>query len=449
MESNGKDKRHWLDWLSRRRQHVLTAVDSGDALQLTIRVNPMPNRRCIKKWEYLPDPGDETTLEWPAFAAVAERVEELAKIDGLNPNHDALHHFSGLVACPGFCDGLTKQPVRLLHPSNCESEIDKEAINGELSLAIVEPPAATTSDPKRQGDISAASRPPKKHAGNSRRRILPSPPGQPPEPRTLQFYCKIDAAKVLSKSFLRYADQANYIQHRILMGRLLGDLDETATFTLLKSDYLRQVIDANLLKPLLTEMQTVGLIERDNHYVIGEKSYGYRFASDHAHAPTIRVGCRRVKFGRRIQRLRHEDFRGYKAVHKHLFGWLNRLTIDHPMADGVIDSVEGADWMMPVNEVRDVHRLAVQAIADRQWEFRVCDYGRVHTNITRLLQGLRSLLTIEGQQLVTIDIANSQPLFLLAALLTAGDSVAGAQNGIQKGGFRCRKALYCVKTRLR
>jgi hypothetical protein len=206
-------------------------------------------------------------------------------------------------------------------------------------------------------------------------------------------------------------------------------LDQTGQFTLLKSQYLRRVIHADLLKPLLDAMRSAGLIERDDHYVIGEKSYGYRLANRHATAPTIRIACRRPQFGHRIHSLRHQDFRRYKAVHKHLFHWLGRVRIDEPQALQVVDG------RMSMDEVRDAHRLAVRMIADRQWEFRVCDYGRVHTNVTRLLRPLRRLLRVDGQPLVCLDAANSQPLFLLAALLTAGDRVAEGFEGAQKGDF--------------
>ncbi|MCG3147935.1 MAG: hypothetical protein PCFJNLEI_01376 [Verrucomicrobiae bacterium] len=413
----------WLDWLARHRQHVLASVDCGDIVQVCMRINPIRNHECIRSWKSLPEEGEDTSVELPEFYRIAHLVEELAQRDGLNPDHEALRQFSGLVRCPGFVNNLTGQLVRMLPIASTTHDVP----------IVHDAPVADAADSVAEATRATASEPPKVTASRPRRRAVM-------KPQPMLFYVKIDAAEVLSKPFRRYADQANYIQHRILMGRLLGDLDETATYTLLKSDYLRQVVHADLLKPLLTEMQTVGLIERDNHYIVGEKSYGYRFCERHVHAPTVRVGCRRAKFGWRIKSLRHQDFRHYKAVHKHLFGWLDRLTIDQPSAQSIISIADGADWTMPVNEVCDMHRLAVQAIAERQWEFKVCDYGRVHTNVTRLLHGLRGLLRIDGQQLVTIDVANSQPLFLLAALLTASDSVAKAPKGVPKGGFRCRKA---------
>ena len=198
---------------------------------------------------------------------------------------------------------------------------------------------------------------------------------------------------------------------------MLGHLDESGTYTLLKTDYLRKVIRHELLKPLINEMRSVGLIVRDDYYIEGQKSYGYRFTKRYSEAATIRLPCRVPKLNHQIQRLRNEDFRRYKRVHKHLFRWLNRLELDRLMAEQIIDQTDFSDSRLSIDEMRDMNRLSVQAIIEGRWEFGVCNYGRVHTLVTRLLKALRNRLMIDGKPLVTIDIANSQPLFLLAAII--------------------------------
>ncbi|MGA2137539.1 MAG: hypothetical protein ABSH14_01630 [Verrucomicrobiia bacterium] len=67
-----------------------------------------------------------------------------------------------------------------------------------------------------------------------------------------------------------------------------------------------------------------------------------------------------------------------------------------------------------------------------------------------MLKTVRDQLRIDGRSLVTIDIANSQPLFLLAALLqdagqsslsVSDDRAEWVNNGGSNGDFRCRKPL--------
>jgi len=437
LENGGKHNSQWLDWLARNRRYALTAVDSGGVLQICISIQPIRNERCINRWEYLPDvdEGDDTTVELPGFVDVANQVEQLAKRDGLHPNHKALHDFSGLIWCPGFTNWQTNLPCRLLHPTLAVAD----AVTNLPTDAPIVPPVIA---PVPACGLTPATTKTTQHSVRTRKRSRIAPPllGQLQESdANIQFYVKVDAAEVLSPAFRKYADQANYIQHRILMGRMLGDL--AGDFTLLKSDYLRQVIYAELLTPLLKEMQAVGLIERDDYYIVDQKSYGYRIADQYSDAKTIRVECRRPKLSHRICRLRHDDFRHYKAVHKHLFRWLSRLDIDRLLATKIIDQTDFNDAKLPIDEIRDIHHLAVQVIIDGHLEFKVCDYGRVHTIVTRLLKLIRNELRIDGQQLVTIDIANSQPLFLLAAMLTADDSVDCGENDASKGAFWCRKAL--------
>lgn len=237
------------------------------------------------------------------------------------------------------------------------------------------------------------------------------------EGRKILFYAKVDATKILSPTWKRYADHANYLQHRILVGQMLWQVDRTQKFTMLKTAYLRQIIQTRVLKPLLVEMERVGLIKRDGYYIEGGKSYGYRIGNAYANAKTIRIECQSAKLGKRIKTLRRRDYKSLRQTHCHLFKWLQHLNLDPILANQLIDKQIFDDAILPVTEMRELNRLAVRLINDKAFDFKVCDYGRVHTNITRLLKPLRNILMIDGVSMTTIDIANSQPLFLLMAYL--------------------------------
>lgn len=57
--------------------------------------------------------------------------------------------------------------------------------------------------------------------------------------------------------------------------------------------------------------------------------------------------------------------------------------------------------------------MALEDINDRQLYFKFDEYGRFHTNFTTLKKDIRkNFLKIDGEDLVEIDISNSQPLFL-------------------------------------
>lgn len=231
----------------------------------------------------------------------------------------------------------------------------------------------------------------------------------------IQFYVKVDAVEILPDELKCYADQVNYIQHCIIVGWMLWNTHKG--YTLLKAAYLRRIVNSHILKRLLLEMQRLGLIERDEYYVKGEKSYGYRFTKRYSHRPTQRVACRRPKLAQRIINRRHADFRHYKPVHKHLFEWLGRVKLDWQPALEAIQAMDFSEAKLSPDEMQELNLQLVQSIIDNHWEFTVCDYGRVHTNVTRLAKDIRQLLKIDGKPLIALDVANSQPLILYVALL--------------------------------
>jgi len=55
---------------------------------------------------------------------------------------------------------------------------------------------------------------------------------------------------------------------------------------------------------------------------------------------------------------------------------------------------------------------SIEAIRDSDLWFKVCPFGRVHTNVTNLQSSLRRFLRVDNNKLVNLDIRNAQPLFL-------------------------------------
>lgn len=232
------------------------------------------------------------------------------------------------------------------------------------------------------------------------------------------FYAKVDARDILEPQWQQYADHANYIQHRVLVGRTFWEVDDqTNKFTLLKYDYLKNIIHDRILTPLLLELRRCGLIERDLYYQEGKKCYGYRIGDSYANRDTIRVECRSRRLSDRIRDSKRDDYRSYAKVHQHLLYWLRQVDLDLPTAMRIVEEIQYEENKLTLQELRDLNRLAVHAIVDKELELTVCHLGRVHTNITRLIKPVRKELRISGAPLIAIDIANSQPLILTSVIL--------------------------------
>jgi hypothetical protein len=142
-------------------------------------------------------------------------------------------------------------------------------------------------------------------------------------------------------------------------------------------------------------------IEDDHRYVVGSKAIGYRLGQELNGMRQHRVDVTDPTLARKIRQSRGDWIKAPTAVHAHLLHNLQRLRIDYPPA---------LDWLLSQDDFEPAHETAAQMIRDQQWHFTVCDYGRVHTNVTNLRSGLRRFLTLDGKPLVNLDIRNSQPL---------------------------------------
>ncbi len=220
---------------------------------------------------------------------------------------------------------------------------------------------------------------------------------------------KFNPFEILPSTMHRYADCANYVAHLIASGTFYWRADDRG-FVPLKATYLRNMIPRDAELPLRIALIEAGAIECDGHYKIGEKAMGYRMGERFPLNPATmrRVTCLDRRLAQRVQN--HRDADPSQSVdvpvHRHLRDWLHRVKIDRREAVRIIKTTPG------MAEESIIHLGAVKFIADQHWEFSHCNMGRVHTNITRLKRELRPTLSIDGQCLVSIDVANSQPLIL-------------------------------------
>lgn len=170
------------------------------------------------------------------------------------------------------------------------------------------------------------------------------------------------------------------------------------------------------------------VIETDGYYIRHEKAYGYKFAPGYEKvrllkydSPSILKKMKKVK--RKLQ-----------PVHQALEGMFTSLEIDEQKAADLLPKIyaeyieeteEHNKWQRQFDkkqksiESREVYENRVKGLIDllvsKDAEIGICDYGRLHSPITRLPQDLRDCLTAQGQKLIEIDVANSQPL--IAGLL--------------------------------
>jgi|GEM_PF-2429279 len=207
---------------------------------------------------------------------------------------------------------------------------------------------------------------------------------------------------VLPEELHRYADSARYLLHRIFWGHVQRKLtlDE---YVPLKFDYLREVIPDRVICLLKTALIEGGVIECDRHYIEGRKSLGYRLTAPYRDTAFVRTTIHDKGTIKKLLASRAAEYKKVRLdVHKWLRSQFQQLNVDLPRALSLLSD----------HKSYEIVKTPVELIADKDAGLSVCRYGRVHSALTRCSSVVRSALHVAGEPLVSLDIANSQPLFL-------------------------------------
>jgi hypothetical protein len=170
-------------------------------------------------------------------------------------------------------------------------------------------------------------------------------------------------------------------------------------FTPLHAQTLKDVIPA--YGGAIEWLTTSGFLDVDRSYTPGIKSRGYRWRDDYQTAEQRTASPWLVN---RLEERQRRQLRALKPVHRRLYRCLTRTDFDLPSAKAYVEElgVGGEGIRLTPGEL----------IHHKRWTLNVCEYGRVHTPVTRLDKRLRRFLSIGGLGLVGLDVANCQPLLL-------------------------------------
>lgn len=174
------------------------------------------------------------------------------------------------------------------------------------------------------------------------------------------------------------------------------------------------------------------VIATDNHYVIGEKSKGYYFVNlkPSTNEPLDQIPVTDVSIKDKLLSRFYWEFITSHEVKKysHLTKWFNEyLKIDYEQALSKLDKVFCKARQPKVYSQEEIDKESVKKFKNliainnlhKQSFFCTVDFniGRFHSNLTTLNKKLRPFITYNGNNLVNIDVRNSQPL-LSTAILT-------------------------------
>ncbi|HWY11691.1 MAG TPA: hypothetical protein VN026_10220 [Bacteroidia bacterium] len=215
-----------------------------------------------------------------------------------------------------------------------------------------------------------------------------------------------------------------HIDHFVYLCSLLYELPAKKKGMLLKNGFVP--LHAHLLKKVNNNYKRYfnylikyGVIECDNHYIVGKKSRCYRFAPKYHDIiqPIYITKYTLTKNLKEVHRFNRNMYAKYNYLHK----WFNDgLCIDFDSAEQKL--VELYQHDLDVREVNALHKLNVNLVnlikLDKKDYYFTVDStsGRLHTLLTKLKRELRPYITYENNHLGNIDIRCSQPTLSLCLL---------------------------------
>lgn len=222
------------------------------------------------------------------------------------------------------------------------------------------------------------------------------------------------------------------------------DVDEWVP---LKSTILKKRMPFRSYKKIINHLVEQHIVECDDSYTVGVSSKKYRLGSDYRtvdyRAVEYRVGARTARkvSGNRCNQV---DDSPYLSTLK---SYLSRLSV-RPESESVLaefPTAIRATLELPLFDLR-----CPDAVVD--------SFGnRLHTPLTRMKRELRQCLNFDGNALVEIDIANSQPIMLCLLKLreqkdnqvivpNVNSSLCSFQNKIQPASAPHNHSLHYVVT---
>lgn len=165
-------------------------------------------------------------------------------------------------------------------------------------------------------------------------------------------------------------------------------------------------------------MIDTGIIETDNRYLVGVKSRCYRFTEKYQTIVRVEPIYKKTLIKALVKELK-TDFISRKT-YANLYQWFDGLEIDVESAKLYLIGKYRLDVENGVSH--SIKKLSsslinIDKIANKQFHFSVDkSAGRLHHNLTNIKSELRNFISYKGQSLVSIDIANSQPVMSLLLL---------------------------------
>lgn len=181
------------------------------------------------------------------------------------------------------------------------------------------------------------------------------------------------------------------------------DRRKRGRYVRLQAAFLRRMVGRDYAG-CVARAAEAGILQVDPAYSVGRYSRGYRLSPKwrRREIETHSLGCK--KLHKKLLALMATEERDLITPSENdLADNLHDLRVDE---DAALDAA-----MIHHGEGRRFRQLVIDHIARRIWGAKVCTFGhRFHSTLCYFPRDLRQFLSVQGEALAWLDIANSQPL---------------------------------------
>ena len=239
-----------------------------------------------------------------------------------------------------------------------------------------------------------------------------------------QFSLKnYDLLAFLPQKEHKHSDKYHYLLHRLYVGRSMDKRKDSGSWINLSSVHLRNVMSTHRANVIIRFWIRQGVIECNEKAAKNKFCKGYRFTEAYRHEPMHLTPFVDKRFSSSLDRKKQQQYLKPNVEQLNqtflLFN-LQELKID---IDSALARIE--DKFRRVRKrfgKYNKYITAVTALHNREYYFKRDSKGRrLHNNFVNLPKfSKKDVYLLTGEELVNIDIVNSQPLMLCILLMAHG-----------------------------
>ncbi|HEY5124519.1 MAG TPA: hypothetical protein VIK14_12370 [Ignavibacteria bacterium] len=186
-------------------------------------------------------------------------------------------------------------------------------------------------------------------------------------------------------------------------------------YSYLNMSYLRKQIPQ--AEQYIKYLLSIHLIERTKGYIPGERSYGYRIASEYGSKYIVKTVSDQ-KLIRKINKAPKKFARGFSVQNKSI----KDFTLDPQAVQFAENNYTGESYNSAIVSINMVNNEEKYSSIDEAG-------GRFYSNLTNMPSELRQFVIVNNRYLrANVDIKNSQPYFTIMILTNPGGLVRFAKN---------------------